>query len=130
MTTPSLYEARYAAEFVLSEDEYGQSRDNIVIASGAGVLVPGTVVGQVTSTGKFVPSPDAAFGGGVTDGSQVASAIILYGVDATSSDVTVAAIASEAQVNGHILTYHSSVTTGTQKAAKVAQLASKFIKVR
>lgn len=44
MTT--LTEGRYAAEFVLYEEEGQYSRDNITIASGAGVVKPGSLLAK------------------------------------------------------------------------------------
>lgn len=53
-----------------------------IVASGAGVVKRGTVMGVVTATGKYIPSATAA-----VDGSQTPSGILVDGVDATSADV-------------------------------------------
>jgi hypothetical protein len=54
-----LDENPHDGNFILSEDDEGRlSRDNIIIASGAGQLRPGTVLGKLTAGGKFVPSPE------------------------------------------------------------------------
>ncbi len=110
---------RNACEGLLSEQEFYYSRDEITILSGSGVLVPGTVLAKVTASGKYVPS--AATG---SDGSQTAVAVLLYGVDATSADVKVAAITRDAQWNVNTLTYGSTVNDSTKKAAARAQLAA------
>ncbi|TVR06635.1 MAG: head decoration protein [Salinarimonadaceae bacterium] len=124
-------EGRHPGEFLLTEATGSRSRDAIVIASGAGVLAPGTVLGRFTSganAGKFTASINAAADPDV--GQQVAVALLLYGVDATSGDVAVAAITRDAEVNGNVLTYHTSVDDATKRAAKNAQLAAVGIIVR
>jgi hypothetical protein len=224
---PVFTEGRHAAEFILSEANFHRSRDTITIASGEGVLAPGTVVGRIgddsgtitvtkaagagnTGAGDLTLA-DPAYGAGVvegvyrvtcvaeatgggsftvedpngvtigtavegaafdevvkfqidasgadfvvgdyfnvtvaiasaatagkfkaadptaTDGSATASAIIIYGVDATSADVEVAAITRDAEVNGNILTYDASVDDAPKKAAMVASLATAGIIVR
>lgn len=118
-------ETRHAGEFVLSEGNGNISRDNIVIVSGAGVVRAGTVLGKITASGKYTPSPATG-----ADGSQVAVAVNLYEVDATSADVAVAAIMRDAEVNVNTLTYAASVDDNTKKAAKATQLAAVNIIVR
>lgn len=46
MTSP-LTEGRHPAEFIVSEANGRRSRDVVTVASGAGVLVPGTVLGKL-----------------------------------------------------------------------------------
>lgn len=56
---------------------------NVTIASGAGVLVRGTVLGAITTSGKFVKVNSTN-----SDGSQNADCILCTdSVDATSEDV-------------------------------------------
>jgi len=52
------------------------------IKSGEGVLLRGTAMGKITSSGKWVKSLAAS-----NDGSQVVRGILLDSVDATSADV-------------------------------------------
>lgn len=54
----------------------------ITVASGAGVLARGSVLGKVTASGKYVLATAAA-----NDGSQNPSVILAENVDATSADV-------------------------------------------
>lgn len=54
----------------------------VTIASGAGVLARGTVMGRVNATGKYV-----AYNDGASDGSEIAIAILARDIDATTSDV-------------------------------------------
>lgn len=120
-----LTEGRHAAEGLLSEANFHRSRDNIIVVSGAGVLAAGTVLGKLTAGGKYTASPATG-----ADGSQVAAAVLLYPVDATSADVAVAAITRDAEWNGKTLAYAASVDDDTKKAAKHAQLAAVGIIVR
>lgn len=120
-----LTEGRHAADFIISEAEGKRSRDTIIIASGAGKVLPGTVLGKVTASGKYVPSPDTG-----ADGSQTAAAINIYEVDATSADVSVAAINADAEVNVNELVYHSTVNDATKKGTKQTQLRALGIKSR
>ena len=83
-----LDENPHDGNFILSEDDEGRlSRDNIIIASGAGQLQPGTVLGKLTASGKFLPSPETA-----ADGSETAVAVLVGSVDATSADVIAVAV--------------------------------------
>ena len=112
-------EGRHAAEFVLSEANGGRSRDTITIVSGAGVVKVGTVLGKLTASGKYTPSPAAG-----ADGSQTGAAITLYEVDATSADVVVAAIVRDAEVNKNLLTYEGTVDQPAEKVTKNGELAT------
>lgn len=118
-------EGRGAGEFLLSEANGNRSRDVVTVASGAGVIAPGTVLGKLTSGGKYTPSPATG-----SDGSQTAVAVALYGCDATSADQKVVVIARDAEVNTNLLAYASSVDDATKKAAKATQLAAVGIIVR
>lgn len=112
-----LIEKNHPFTFVLSEDEFGASRDNIVVASGAGVLEPGAVLGKVTASGKF-----KEYAPGAADGSQYAAGILGYRVDATSEDVEAVAIVRLAQVKLDCLVWGSDVTTQGHKDTGIAAL--------
>jgi Bacteriophage lambda head decoration protein D len=121
-------ERRHALSFVITEQPGHLSRDTITIeggTGGAGVVEAGTVLGEITASGKFVPSPATG-----TDGSQVAKAILGYRVDATDDDVQAVVIDDLAEVNGNLLIYDPSVDDDTKVLAKIAQLAAVKIKVR
>lgn len=97
-----------------------------VIADGATDFIVGdgfdvTVVADTDATniGKYAPSPNTG-----TNGSQVAAAINIYEVDATSADAKVAAITRDAEVNVNCLNYAASVDDAPKRAAKSAQLAN------
>lgn len=121
----ALTEGRNAAEFLMAEGEGNLSRDNIVIKDGSGVVAAGTVLGKITSSGKYVPAPASA-----QDGSDTAVAIALYNVDATDADVSTVAIFRHAEVNGNILSYDATVDDATKKAAKADDLREVGIIVR
>lgn len=118
-------EGRNPGEFLLSEASGNRSRDVITVASGAGVIAPGTVLGKLTSGGKYTPSPATG-----ADGSQTAVAVALYGCDATSADQKLVVIARDAEVNVNLLAYASSVDDATKRTAKASQLAAVGIIVR
>jgi hypothetical protein len=99
------------------------------IADGATDFVAGDAfdiaVTQAAASNKFVASPVTA-----TDGSDVAVAVLVGDVDATSADVSAVAIARHAEVNRHGLYYDASVDDDAKKSAKWAQLRAAGIVVR
>lgn len=118
-------EGRHPGEFLMTEANGQRSRENITIASGAGIIAPGTVLGKITASGKYVASAV-----GATDGSQTAVAVSLYGCDATSADVGIAAIVRDAEVKASILTYHADRDQAAEKTAANTNLAAVGILVR
>ena len=120
-----LLETRHPGEFLLSEANGQRSRETITLASGAGILAAGTVLGKVTASGKYVASAV-----GASDGSQVPAAVNLYGADASFADVAVAAIVRDAELNGKCLTYHADRDQPAEKAAANAALSGLGIIVR
>lgn len=120
-----LTESRHPGEFLMSEANGQRSRETITIASGAGVIAPGSVLGKTTASGKYLVSAI-----GATDGSQTAAAVSLYGCDATSADQTIAAIVRDAEVNGNILTFHADRDQPAERAAAITNLAAVGIIVR
>ena len=121
-------EGRHTAEFILSEGNGQISRSNVTLLggfTGAGTIQAGTVLGKITSGGKYAISP--ATGG---DGSQTGFAILIDNVDVTDGDVVAAVISRDAEVNGGCLVFDSTVDDGTKEAAKATQLALVGIIVR
>lgn len=92
------------------------------IADGSPDFVAGDAftITVAAGSGKYTPAPAAA----AANGSNVAVAINLYEVDATSADVKVAAIVRDAEVNNNILTYEATVDDATKKGVKHTQLAA------
>jgi len=118
-----------AGGFIQSEANFARSRDQVIIHggfTGAAVLLAGTVLGKITSGGKYTISPDTG-----SDGSQTAVAILWDDVDPTLGDVVAAVVSRDAEVRGADLAFDSSVgTDSTKRAAKATQLAAVGIIVR
>jgi hypothetical protein len=113
-----------AGAFIKSEGNGDISRDTIVIASGNGKLLAGTVLGKITATGKYKPYDNDA-----VDGTQTAAAILIYDVDATSVDVTTIAITRYAEVFTSRLVWAASVLLA-EKAPAYVELAAAGVIVR
>lgn len=112
-------------DIVKDEGKNRFSRDEDILASGSGVVIVGTVLGEVTATpGKFKPLAPAA-----SDGTQKAAAIILHNADATSADATIVNLKRRAQVVGPALVWPGAITA-EQKAAAIQQLAALGIILR
>jgi hypothetical protein len=114
--------------FLLTEATGSRSRQTVTVASGEGVLEPGTVLGRVTASKKMVASPNASTAG--KEGAEVARAILAYRVDATSSDAKAVVIDADAEVKAPELAYHATVNDAAKRTAKAEQLAGVGIKVR
>lgn len=98
--------------------------EEIIIASGAGVLEPGTVLGKITASGKYVLHDVA-----LANGAQVAAAILGHPVDATAADVTtVATVNGPATIFGPMLIYKAGISDANKLAANNA-LRAKGMKV-
>lgn len=113
-----------AGAFIKSEGNGDISRETIVIASGNGKLFAGTVLGKITASGKYKP-----YDNDNTDGSQTAAAILVYDVDATSSDVTTVGLVRFAEVWTNRLVWAASVAGG-EKAPAYVELAAANVFVR
>lgn len=114
--------------FVISEGNGMISRDVVTIASGAGKLKPGTILGMITASKYYTASPNAQVVG--IEGAETARAILAYAVDATSFAVEAVAITRQAEVKGPMLVFDASVNDATKKAAKLSQLAAATIIAR
>lgn len=115
---------RRTAHYLVSEANGFLSRDTGIVASGAGVVEAGTVLGRISETGKLVPvAPEA------TDGSQIAVAILFEGCDATGVDVRRTMTVRSAEVQAAVLVWPAG-TTDIQKNAALAQLAALGIAAR
>lgn len=117
-----------ALAFVLSEGNGKISREVVTIASGAGVLEPGSVLGQITASKKYAFSPNALVVG--KEGAETANAVLAYGVDATSADVEAVIIRRVAEVKTPMLIFDASVNDATKRTAKLSQLAAATIIAR
>ena len=117
-------EGRHAGEFLLSEANFHRSREKVTIKSGSGVVEAGTVLGIVTADKKYAKSGSDSVTGFA--GAEVAKAINIHRVDASTSDIDVSAIVRDAEVNGFCIEYDASA----DKVKKATELASVGIIVR
>jgi hypothetical protein len=110
---PPITEGRYASDWLKAESHNsGYSREEVIVVSGAGKLVSGTVLGKITASGKYKPVTVAA-----SDGSQNAAGILLNPVDATSADAAAVIIARDAIVVQQGLVYGADVDTAPERLA-------------
>ena len=98
------------------EDENQYSRDDITVVSGQN-LAAGTVLGKITTGGKYT-----AYDNDATDGSQTVAGILLNAVNATSADTAGVAIVRHAIVAKEGLIWGASVTTQGEKDAAYVDL--------
>lgn len=100
--------------------------EEIIVASGAGVILPGTIIAKITASGKYVVHDPA-----LANGAQLpANAVILFNrVDATAADVkAVATVNGPATINGNMLTYLAGMSAPNMLAVRNA-LRLKGLKV-
>ena len=102
---------------VIVYDEAGFSRGEITIVSGAGSLGVGTVLGKVTANGKYTASDPAA-----GDGSEVAVAVLLDDVDATSADQVARASLRHTTLKQTGLVFHANVDDNAKRQTKINEL--------
>jgi hypothetical protein len=99
----------FTPELSLLASDHPTIESVVTVASGAGALAAGAVLGRITANGKYVLSLAAA-----TDGSEVPRAVLATAVDATNADAD--AIAYSA---GHLLA--SKLTFGDGHTADSAR---------
>jgi hypothetical protein len=92
-----------------------------VITLLAGMPYPvGSVLGKITASGKYTLSPATG-----ADGSQVASAVLLYAVDATLADATGIVVARGPSIVSRAgLAYDATVDDAAKITTKIGQLAT------
>jgi hypothetical protein len=115
----TLTEGKHAGGFLTWEVLRDYTRDTVTIASGAGKLAPGTVLGKITTGGKYtVLTP------GATNGSQNAAGILWGPVDATDADAPgVVLVRGPAIVNRHETTFPEGATEAQITTATTALAA-------
>ena len=80
----------------------------------------GSVLGKITASGKYTLSPATG-----ADGSQVASAVLLYAVDATLADAVGIVVARGPSIVSRAgLAYEGTVNDAAKITTKIAQLAA------
>jgi hypothetical protein len=77
----TLIEGKHPGGFLVWEVLRDYTRETVILASGTGTLVPGTVLGKITTGGKYTGLAPAA-----TNGSQNPAGILWGPADATSAD--------------------------------------------
>ena len=95
-----LTEGARTADFLVSEANGYRSREAATVDATGGALEPGTILGIVTASGKYVRH-DA----GAVDGSEAEAGILFEGIDAVEDERTV--IVRDAEVNEAHLTYEA-----------------------
>lgn len=92
------------------------TRETITLASGAGKLTPGTVLGRLTSGGKYtVLTP------GASNGSQNAAGLLWDAADAIDADAPgVVLVRGPAIVNRHEIIWPEGITEGQTNTAIAA----------
>jgi hypothetical protein len=116
MTT--LNEATHPGGFLVWECSSDYTRETITVA--AGTLEPGTVLGQVTASGKYAAHDPAAL-----DGTETAVAVLWGNADASAGDApAVAVVRGPAIVNRHDLVFAGTPSEGEIAAAHAALLSA------
>jgi hypothetical protein len=106
------------------EEESLYSRDQVTVAAGQNLRI-GTVLGRVDANGKVKALDPAA-----TDGTQIATAVLLQSVDATTGDkFSGIAVTRQSIVAHHALVWPAAITA-EEKATATAQLEAVGILVR
>lgn len=104
MTT--LTEGNHTGGFLVWEVLRDYTRETVTIASGAGKLASGTVLGKITTGGKYTGLTPAA-----TNGSQNAAGILWASVDASAGDAPgVVVLRGPALVNQHEIVWPDGAT--------------------
>jgi hypothetical protein len=117
MTT--LTEGRHPGGFLVWEVLRDYTRETITLASGAGKLETGTVLGKITSGGKFTQLAPAA-----SNGSQTAAGILWGPADASAADApAVVVLRGPAIVNRNELVWPTGATEPQITAATAALTA-------
>jgi len=114
-----LTEGPHPGGFLIWEVLRDYTRETVTLASGAGKLAPGTVLGKVTTGGKYTVLTPAA-----TNGSQTAAGILWDKADATDADAFgVVLVRGPAIANRHELIWPEAATEAQITAATTALAA-------
>lgn len=117
-----LTEGARTAAFLISEANSYRSRDEETIDATGGALDPGTVLGKVTASGKYV-----RHAAGAADGSENEAGVLYEGIGAVEDTRTV--IKRDAEVAQSKLTYEVGADA-SQITASNAALAALGVIVR
>lgn len=113
------YNASFGAKTAISFDNLiagdnvgPVTEGRITIVSGAGVLLRGTLLGKITTGGKYATSLSAS-----SDGSQTPVAILANDVDATAADVTNVLVYTSGEFNERAIIFGTAHTAATTRDA-------------
>lgn len=122
---PVLTEPPSMGDVLKYEVNPNYTREVVTLLAGSAYPV-GAVLGRITASGKY----KLATSGG-TDGAQTASAVLLYGVDATLADAVGIVVArGPAIVSRAGLVYDATVDDAAKITTKIGQLAAAGIIAR
>jgi hypothetical protein len=107
----TLNQGKWTGEFLLSEGNGDISREQVTIAAASPAMVPGTVLGKITASGKYAPYNNAN-----VDGTQTAAGILYAACPDSASDQKAVMIARYAEVAQVELTGYD-VAAGVELAA-------------
>lgn len=94
-------------EFLQWMADHSYSMEEVTVASGAGALKAGRVLGVITSGGKYTH-----YDNGASNGSEVARAVLAYDCDASAADQKAAVVLRLAVVKTGALTWGSNDSAG------------------
>ncbi|MFN3972786.1 MAG: head decoration protein [Gemmobacter sp.] len=115
----TLTEGPHPGGFLIWEVLRDYTRETVTLASGAGKLAPGTVLGKITTGGKYTVLTH-----GATNGSQNAAGILWGPADATDADAPgVVLVRGPALVNRHEITWPEAATEAQITTATTALAA-------
>lgn len=112
----TLIEGPHPGGFLIWEVLRDYTRETVTLASGAGKLASGTVLGKITTGGKYTVLTPAA-----TNGSQNAAGILWDKADATDADAFgVVLVRGPVIANRHELVWPEAATEAQITAATTA----------
>ena len=116
---PVLTEQPSMGDVLKYEVNPNYTREVITLLQGLPYPI-GSVLGKITASGKYTLSPATG-----TDGAEIATAVLLFAVDATLADATGIVLARGPSVVSRAgLAYDGTVDDGTKITAKLGQLAA------
>jgi hypothetical protein len=114
-----LSETQHAGGFLVWEVLRDFTRETVTLAAGSGKLLPGTVLGKVTTGGKYT-----ALAPGATNGSQNAAGILWAAADASDADrAAVVIVRGPAILNRSELILPDGITEAQMTSLTTALLA-------
>ena len=125
MANPVTTYPRLMHDWLKHEGDALLHRREAVLASGAGNLGTGTVLGKITASGKYKRHVN-----GATDGTETACAVLLSPADASAADAKCVILTGFAEIVPSELTWDASVNNSTKKNAALAQLDALGIRAR